>query len=44
MGFQVADVGGPEAVTHVEAHAQLWIELAIFRGWGRTWALSAVGR
>lgn len=44
MGFQVADLGGTTAVAHVEAHAQLWIELAIFRGWGRAWALSAVGR
>lgn len=35
MGFDVADLGGPECVAMVEAAAQLWIHLAFRRGWGR---------
>jgi predicted dinucleotide-binding enzyme len=39
-GFEVADLGGLDAVPLVEAHAQLWITLAIMRGWGRDWTLT----
>jgi predicted dinucleotide-binding enzyme len=40
MGFEVAELGGLDAVPLVEAHAQLWITLAIMRGWGRDWTLT----
>lgn len=35
LGFDVHDLGGPEAVRLVEAHAALWIHLALVRGEGR---------
>lgn len=35
LGFDVADLGGPEAVRLVEDAARLWIHLALRRGWGR---------
>jgi predicted dinucleotide-binding enzyme len=35
LGFDPVDLGGPEAVVHVEAHARLWIHLAFARGFGR---------
>jgi predicted dinucleotide-binding enzyme len=40
MGFEVAELGDLDAVPLVEAHAQLWITLAIMRGWGRDWTLT----
>jgi 8-hydroxy-5-deazaflavin:NADPH oxidoreductase len=44
LGFDVADLGGREAIGLVEAHARLWIHLAIRRGWGRDFAWSVVRR
>ncbi len=35
VGFEVADLGGPEAVELVEDTARLWIHLAFRCGWGR---------
>lgn len=42
LGFAVADLGGPEAVALVEAHAALWIHLAFRAGWGRDFGFVAV--
>jgi len=35
IGFEVADLGGPEYIGMVEDAARLWIHLALHRGWGR---------
>jgi predicted dinucleotide-binding enzyme len=35
IGFEVADLGGPECMRMVEDAARLWIHLAFRRGWGR---------
>jgi len=35
IGFEVADLGGPECVGMVEDAARLWIHLAFRCGWGR---------
>lgn len=35
IGFDVADLGGPESVALVEDAARLWIHLAFRAGWGR---------
>ena len=35
IGFEVADLGGPECIGMVEDAARLWIHLALRRGWGR---------
>ncbi len=35
VGFDVADLGGPDAVRLVEDAARLWIHLAFKCGWGR---------
>lgn len=35
IGFEVADLGGPECIGMVEDAARLWIHLAFRRGWGR---------
>ena len=40
LGFDVADLGGREAIVHVEAHAALWIHLAFRCGWGREFGFS----
>ncbi|HSL59744.1 MAG TPA: NAD(P)-binding domain-containing protein [Acidimicrobiales bacterium] len=42
LGFDVADLGGPESVAMVEDHARLWIHLALRRGWGRGLGFVAV--
>jgi 8-hydroxy-5-deazaflavin:NADPH oxidoreductase len=44
LGFEVADLGGREAIGLVEHHARLWIHLAIRRGWGRDITFSVVRR
>ncbi len=44
LGFEVADLGGRDAIALVEHHARLWIHLAIRRGWGRNFAWSTVRR
>lgn len=44
LGFEVADLGGPEAVGIVEGFASLWIWLAFRRGWGRDFAFSVIRR
>jgi len=35
VGFDVADLGGPDAVALVEDTARIWIHLAFRCGWGR---------
>ncbi len=40
LGFDVADLGGPEAIEHVEGHARLWIHLAFAAGWGRSFGFA----
>jgi len=35
IGFDVADLGGPECIGMVEDAARMWIHLAFRRGWGR---------
>lgn len=44
LGFDVADLGGRNAIGLVESHARLWIHLAIRRNWGRDIAWSVVRR
>jgi hypothetical protein len=44
LGFEVADLGGPEAFGLVEDFAQLWIRLAFSRGWGRDFAFQVIRR
>ena len=38
--FDVADLGGPEAIRIVEDHARLWIHLAFRCGWGRSFGFT----
>ncbi len=40
IGFEAVVLGGREQITTVEAHAQLWIQLAFGCGWGRQFAFS----
>jgi predicted dinucleotide-binding enzyme len=40
LGFDVADLGGPEAIRIVEDHARLWIHLAFRCGWGRSFGFT----
>jgi hypothetical protein len=40
MGFDAVDLGGMDAVVHVEDHARLWIHVAIVRGLGRDWTFT----
>jgi predicted dinucleotide-binding enzyme len=42
LGFDVADLGGPDAVRLVEDHARLWIHLAFRAGWGRDFGFAVV--
>lgn len=42
LGFDVADLGGPDAVGLVEDHARLWIHLAMRCGWGRQFGFAVV--
>ena len=42
LGFDVADLGGPDAIAMVEAFARLWIHLAFNRGWGRDFGFAAI--
>jgi 8-hydroxy-5-deazaflavin:NADPH oxidoreductase len=44
LGFEVVDVGPLRNARLLEAHAMLWIELAIKRGLGRDWAFAIVRR
>lgn len=44
LGFEVADLGGPEAFALVEDFARVWIRLALVQGWGRLWAFSVLRR
>ena len=44
LGFEVADLGGPDTVGLAEDHARLWIHLALRRGWGRDFAFGVVRR
>lgn len=42
LGFDVADLGGPDAIPMVEAFARMWIHLAFNRGWGRDFGFAAL--
>ncbi len=42
LGFDVVDLGGPEAIAIVEDHARLWIHL-MRTGWGRHFGFAVVG-
>ena len=44
LGFEVIDAGPLTNARLLEAHAMLWIDLALFRGQGRDWAFSIVRR
>ena len=44
LGFEVVDAGPLRNARLLEAHAMLWIELAIKRGLGRDWAFAIVRR
>lgn len=44
LGFDVADLGGRDAIGLLEHHARLWIHLAFRRGWGRDFAWTTVRR
>jgi 8-hydroxy-5-deazaflavin:NADPH oxidoreductase len=44
LGFDVVDAGPLRNARLLEAHAMLWIELALKRGLGRNWAFAAVRR
>jgi 8-hydroxy-5-deazaflavin:NADPH oxidoreductase len=44
LGFEVIDAGPLRNARLLEAHAMLWIELAIKRGLGRDWAFAVVRR
>lgn len=44
IGFDVADLGGPECIGMVEDAARLWIHLAFRRGWGRDFGFGVLGR
>jgi 8-hydroxy-5-deazaflavin:NADPH oxidoreductase len=42
LGFDVADLGGPDCVQMVEDAARLWIHLAFRGGWGRDFAFGVL--
>ena len=42
LGFDVADLGGPEAIALVEGFARMWIHLAFNRGWGRDFGFATI--
>lgn len=42
IGFDVADLGGPDCVRMVEDAARLWIHLAFRCGWGRTFGFGVL--
>jgi predicted dinucleotide-binding enzyme len=42
LGFEVADLGGPEQFRMVEDAARLWIHLAFRGGWGRDFAFGVL--
>ena len=44
LGFDVVDAGALINARLLEAHAMLWIDLALFRGQGRDWAFAIVRR
>jgi len=44
LGFDVVDAGPLRNARLLEAHAMLWIELALKRGLGRDWAFTRVVR
>ena len=44
LGFDVIDAGPLRNARLLEAHAMLWIELALNRGQGRDWAFAVVRR
>ncbi len=44
LGFDVIDAGPLRNARLLEAHAMLWIELALKRGLGRDWAFAVVRR
>jgi predicted dinucleotide-binding enzyme len=44
LGFEVVDAGPLRNAPLLEAHAMLWIELALKRGLGRDWAFAIVRR
>ncbi|HMK69686.1 MAG TPA: NAD(P)-binding domain-containing protein [Xanthobacteraceae bacterium] len=44
LGFEVVDAGPLRNARLLEAHAMLWIELALKRGLGRDWAFAIVRR
>ena len=44
LGFEVIDAGPLRNARLLEAHAMLWIELALKRGLGRDWAFSILRR
>ena len=44
LGFDVVDAGPLRNARLLEAHAMLWIDLALARGLGRDWAFARVKR
>lgn len=42
LGFDVAELGGRDAIGLVEDHARLWIHLALRTGWARNFAFTVV--
>jgi hypothetical protein len=44
LGFEVIDAGPLRNARLLEAHAMLWIDLALVRGQGRDYAFSIVRR
>jgi predicted dinucleotide-binding enzyme len=44
LGFEVVDAGPLRNARLLEAHAMLWIELALKRGLGRDWSFAIVRR
>ena len=44
LGFEVVDAGPLRNARLLEAHAMLWIDLALSRGLGRDWAFAIVRR
>ena len=44
LGFEVVDAGPLRNARLLEAHAMLWIDLALKRGLGRDWAFALVKR
>jgi 8-hydroxy-5-deazaflavin:NADPH oxidoreductase len=42
IGFEVADLGGPEHIGMVEDAARLWIHLAFRQGWGRAFGFGVL--